>query len=273
MDLLLTGAGSLGLGLVRELINNKDEFDCIRILDNSEQSLHLADALLQDIEYRLILGDLKDERLVRRLVKKSDIVIHTAARKFVDLGEYNPKEFIDTNVLGTWNVALACTQSDVSRALFISSDKSVYPINLYGLTKSIGEHIWLWANSISRTRMSIIRSVNFWNSAGSVFETWDRQAAEGVQLTVTHDQAVRFFIDIDTISKFILERMRDMDGGEIFIPEYETHSIMELAKRHSKGNGIRLIGMNRAEKLCEDLYTDFEKRFITKHNSGMVIKK
>ena len=64
-----------------------------------------------------------------------DTVVHAAALKQVPAAEYNPMEFVKTNVLGAENLIQACLDTSVKRLVALSTDKAAAPINLYGATK------------------------------------------------------------------------------------------------------------------------------------------
>ena len=104
-----------------------------------------------------------------------DLVIHAAALKHVESGEYNPFEVIKTNVVGTQNVVDAIVDSKVENAIFLSTDKAVSPINLYGASKLAAEKLFIAANNFSKKKFSVVKYGNVFNSRGSVVPTFIEQ--------------------------------------------------------------------------------------------------
>ena len=64
-----------------------------------------------------------------------DYVVHAAALKQVDTAEYNPFEFVKTNVMGAENVIDAAIDAGIKRVAALSTDKAANPVNLYGASK------------------------------------------------------------------------------------------------------------------------------------------
>jgi len=254
---LVTGAGSLGRKLVKKLLD--EGVRVVRVLDNSEHALFKLKMELESRNVRLLLGDVTSYDRVEFAMDGCHHVIHTCANKFVDLIEYNPFQAISTNILGTINVVKAAMRlSSVEKAVYISSDKAVEPSSTYGMTKAIGERIFLWASRVSEKAFSIVRFPNFMPSDGSVFDVWEEQIARGEPLTVTDRRMRRFFIPLDTAASLTVKALKMCSGGEILIPKkVEEHSILSLAKKFKKE--IRIVGRRPGEKLREKLMTEEEK--------------
>jgi len=88
---------------------------------------------LDDINVmRYFLGDIRDKERLLRAFEGVDLVIHAVALKQVPAAEYNPMEFIKTNVLGNQNIIEAALDKNVSKVVALSTDKAAAPINLYG---------------------------------------------------------------------------------------------------------------------------------------------
>lgn len=246
----------------------------VRAFDIDEGGL--ADLIEQfGDKIRPIYGSIVDRSRLDFALRDVDLVIHTAAIKNILISEDNPWETIRTNVKGTYNVAMACTAHKVEKAIFISSDKAVESTLLYGDSKAVGEKLWRWSNRHSKNTMfSIIRSGNFKESKGNVFETWDRQIKDGKDITLTDPQMERYFIPISDIARFILLVEDIMQGGEIFIPKMELYNMHDLAEAYAKrhGCGIEIVGARTGEKLIEKLYTQEESTRIEDHKDYLVIK-
>jgi len=207
-------------------------------------------------DIRAIYGDITDKDRLDLAMDGVDIVIHTAAMKNIILTEENPGEAIQINAIGTLNIARAAMKHHVGKAIFISSDKAVESVLLYGDLKAVGEKIWLWANRHSNSVFSIVRPGNFWVSQGNVFETWERQMNASQPITLTDPLMERYFIDIEQVALFIYARCGDSSGGEIFIPKMELYSMLVLAEEYN--TNIHITGIRKGEKLIEKLWSTAE---------------
>ena len=122
-------------------------------------------------QLRFFLGDVRDRNRLTRALEGIDTVVHAAALKQVPAAEYNPMEFINTNVLGAENVVQACLDTNVHRVVALSTDKAAAPINLYGATKLCSDKLLIAANNIKGGRdlhFSVVRYGNVMGSRGSV---------------------------------------------------------------------------------------------------------
>lgn len=265
---LITGAGSLGTELVKQLWRFNPH--SIRILDNSEQALFKLQLKFPDEKkLRFILGDIHDREKVSSSCDGVDYVIHTAAKKFIDFGEYNPDIFIDTNIHGTENVIKSCLAQKVKKAIFISSDKALHRFGIYAKTKAIGEDLWLWGHNISQfTQFTIIRPGNFLPSEGSVFQIWDEAIKKDDKIRVTHKEMKRYFIPIKEIADFVISSFNTMEGGEIFIPKMQEKEIYKMALEYAKGDEtkIEISGLRLGEELNEILMCEIETLNIIEHD-------
>ena len=239
--LITGGAGSLGAVLTTMYA---ERGDTVRAYDINEAGL--ADLKEKNDSIRVIYGDITDRERLEFAMRGVDTVIHTAAMKNISITEKNPEQTIKTNVQGTLNVAMAAIAQGVKKAIFISSDKAVDSVLIYGDTKALGEKLWKWAHQIGGgTKFSTIRSGNFWESSGNVFETWARQEARKENITLTHENMQRFFIKTDSLAEFVLEVEHVMIGGEIIIPRMRSHCMYGLAKEYAEraGTEIEITGI------------------------------
>jgi FlaA1/EpsC-like NDP-sugar epimerase len=268
---LVTGAGSLGRRLTMKLLD--EDVRVVRVLDNSEQALFkLKLEVGQSERVRFLLGDVIDYDRVEFGMQGCNYVIHTCANKFVDLIEYNPFQAIYTNILGTINVIKAAMKVEsVEKALFISTDKAVDPCSTYGMTKAIGERLFLWASRVSGKTFAIIRFPNFMPSDGSVFDVWEEQIARGEPLTITDRRMRRFFIPLDEAASLTVKALKMCMGGEIFIPKnVSEHTILSLAKKF--GKEIKIIGRRPGERLREKLLSEEEKEKALETDEFWIVK-
>ena len=215
-----------------------------------------------DDRLRFLIGDVRDHERLRRAVDGVDIVIHAAAMKQVPACEYNPFEAVQTNILGTQNVAEACIEAGIPRAVALSTDKAVSPASLYGATKLCAEKLFVQANVYAGpndVRLSCVRYGNVVGSRGSVVPLFRNQAAAG-ELTVTDKRMTRFWITLDQAVQLVADCVATMAGGEVFIPKIPSTRVVDLAEAIAPGVSIRYTGIRPGEKLHEVLITSDEAR-------------
>ncbi len=181
-SLLITGGtGSFGRSLINYIIKKKIKFKKIIIISRDElKQFNLKNEIPSKIinKFRFFLGDIRDKDRLVTAFEKVDFVIHAAALKQVPTAEYNPTEFIKTNVNGTSNVIEACIKNNVKKAILLSTDKASSPINLYGATKLCADKLFISSNNIKGKKdisFSVVRYGNVMNSRGSVLEIFKKQ--------------------------------------------------------------------------------------------------
>ena len=253
--LITGGTGSLGKALVKKLF---DKFILNKVIIFSRDEYKQSEMRKQfpDPEYdqlRFFIGNVRDLERLELAMRRVDVVIHAAALKQVPTLEYNPMEAIKTNILGTQNVILACMQSGVQKAIFISTDKAVNPINLYGATKMAAEKLWNAANSYSMTKFSSVRYGNVIGSRGSVIPLF--QSLEGDTAPVTDPNMTRFWITLDQAVDLVLYTYNQDELGT-YVPLLKSMKMGELARCFKPK--IELIGVRRGEKTHESLVADGE---------------
>ncbi|MEC8095940.1 MAG: polysaccharide biosynthesis protein, partial [Cyanobacteriota bacterium] len=154
--LLITGGtGSFGKAFIKKVLKSYPDVRRIVIYSRDELKQWELKQLFPETEYpqlRFFLGDVRDQDRLRRALERIDTVIHAAALKQVPAAEYNPMEFVKTNVLGAENVIQACLDTSVKRVVALSTDKAAAPINLYGATKLCSDKLFVAANNIRGTR-------------------------------------------------------------------------------------------------------------------------
>ena len=267
--LVTGGTGSFGQRFVDRLIKlnvckkiiifSRDEFK-----QHQMQQRLLKEGLFNSKVLRFFLGDIRDLSRLQRAFSGVDIVVHAAALKQVPALEYNPLEAIKTNVNGTQNVIDAALDADVKKAVFVSTDKAVNPVNLYGGTKFCAEKLWIAANaycprSTEYRAFSVVRYGNVIGSRGSIVEVLDEQKKTGV-VTLTDDKMTRFWMTVDQSVDLVLYALRAMTGGEIFIPKLPAMKLPDLISAIAPDCQVKVMGIRPGEKLHEMLLTDDEVR-------------
>ena len=272
--LITGGTGSLGKSLVSYLLN-ETKVRRIAIFSRDELKQHdLRIHFKDDPRLRWFLGDIRDLERLKRALHGVDFVIHTAALKQVDTGEYNPMEFIKTNVLGSQNVIDASIDAGVKRVIALSTDKASSPINLYGATKLTADKLFVAANNYSHaygTAFSVVRYGNVMGSRGSVIPFFKNLAEQGKRLPITDLRMTRFWISIEDAVKFVIESLEMMTGGELYVPKIPSMKIIDLAHAVSADSKLEEIGMRPGEKLHEEMISaDDSRRTIILENRFVV---
>ena len=271
--LITGGTGSFGqafarllldksMGLRRIIIFSRDELKQVemqRALEPSDNNNRL----------RYFIGDVRDADRLKMAMVDVDFVVHAAALKQIPVAEYNPFECINTNINGSESVIRAAIEQSVNRVILISSDKAVHPVNLYGATKLAAEKLFVAANALSRagfTRFSVVRYGNVVASRGSVIPLFREKIEAGETLPITDEAMTRFWIRLDDGARFVLDSMKSMQGGEIFVPKLPSVSVLNLAVAMAGERYPRkVVGIRPGEKLHEILISTDESRstFIT----------
>ena len=263
-SVLITGAtGSLGKSLINHLLlNSAARRIVIFSRDELKQSAMRAE-FNDDSRLRWFIGDIRDLERLKRAFHGVDYVIHAAALKQVDTGEYNPMEFIKTNVLGSQNVIDASIEAGVKKVVALSTDKASSPINLYGATKLTADKLFVAANNYSHgygTTFAVVRYGNVMGSRGSVIPFWKSLAEQGQSLPITDLRMTRFWISIDDAVKFVMESLEIMRGGELYVPRIPSMRITELAAAVAPNAKLEEVGMRPGEKLHEEMISADDSR-------------
>lgn len=264
--LITGGTGSLGESLVEYLLN-ETKVRRVAVLSRDElKQQQLRNQFKNDSRLRWFLGDVRDYNRLERAFHGVDFVIHAAALKQVDTGEYNPMEFIKTNVLGSQNVIDASINARVRRVVALSTDKASSPINLYGATKLTADKLFVAANNYSftyGTTFSVVRYGNVIGSRGSVIPFFRDIAAQGKPLPITDLRMTRFWISMELAVKFIIDSLEMMTGGELYVPKIPSMKITDLAQAVAPGAKMVEVGMRPGEKLHEEMISADDSRRTT----------
>ena len=264
-NILITGGtGSLGKKLVRIILENYKPHKLI-ILSRDELKQFEMSQQWNEKKYpgiRYFLGDVRDKERLMRAFHQVDYVIHAAALKQVPAAEYNPTEFIQTNVIGAMNIIDAALYNRVKTVIALSTDKACNPINLYGATKLCSDKLFTAANTYSGhegTCFSVVRYGNVLGSRGSVIPFFKERAKTGV-LPITDPRMTRFWITLDQAVHFVLMALERAKGGEIFVPKIPSMKILDLARAIGPDCRHEMVGIRPGEKLHEMLIGEDEAR-------------
>jgi len=264
--LITGGTGSLGKALTKRLLESK--VDRIRIFSRNENKQVDMENELSDSRLRFLIGDVRDRDRLEAALEDIDIVFHAAALKHVPRIEYNPFEAIKTNVIGSQNVIDAALKQNVEKAICISTDKAVSPLNTYGATKLLMEKLFITANNFMqlprhRTKFLAIRYGNVFGSSGSIIPTFLKQIKNGGKITVTDTRMTRFSITMEQALDFILDCSVTGKKSEIYIPKLKGYSIELVIEtfRDLYEVEIENIGLRPGEKFHEVLISKDESPY------------
>lgn len=270
--LITGGTGSLGQELVRQLLPRNPRRLIIFSRDEwkqGEMRKEFPDG--EGSPMRYFIGDVRDFPRLATAMNGVDFVIHAAALKQVPSCEYNPAEAVKTNILGAMNVIGAAIEARVSRVLAISTDKAVYPINLYGATKMCAEKLLVQANvyaSCGVPAFGVVRYGNVLASRGSVVGLWEEEKSNG-NITVTDEEATRFWITLPQAARFVIECLPRPERGLTYVPKLPSVKISALADAYSRR--WLVTGLRPGEKRHETLITEEESRRTVDFGAGYAI--
>lgn len=258
--LITGGTGSFGNAFARIILARYPDLKRLVIFSRDElKQFEMAQALspIKHPALRYFLGDIRDGDRLRRALEGIDIVVHAAALKQVPAAEYNPFEFIKTNIIGAQNLIEASLDSGVSNIVALSTDKAAAPVNLYGATKLCSDKLFTAANNIRgnrELRLSIVRYGNVMGSRGSVIPFFMERRKTGV-LPITDQSMTRFNITLEEGVELILWALENARGGEIFVPKIPSYRLTDMAKAIGPHCEHPIVGIRPGEKIHEEMIT------------------
>jgi FlaA1/EpsC-like NDP-sugar epimerase len=260
--IFVSGAtGSWGTTLITLLLEkyNVEEIICF---SRGELQQVLMKRKFNSSKLKFVIGDIRDYDAVLAATKNIDYIFHLAALKHVPVCEENVQETIKTNINGTTNIVNAAIANRVKKVIDVSSDKAVEPINLYGMTKAVGEKIIVQANDLTDyTRFVCIRGGNVMGSSGSVIPFFIEQIKAGGPITITDTKMTRFFLTLEEAIQLLFKASIDSIGGETFVMNMPACYIKDLAEVLMEVYGkvdVIETGMRPGEKLDEMLISHHE---------------
>jgi len=260
--IFVSGAtGSWGQTLIRMLLANYNPTEII-CFSRGELQQVLMQRKFCNPRLKFVIGDVRDYDAVRFATKGVDVIFHLAALKHVPICEDHPQEAIKTNITGTTNIVNAAVENHVGKVIDVSTDKAVEPLNLYGMTKSVGEKLIIQGNDLStHTKFVCIRGGNVMGSNGSVIPYFIEQIKAGGPITITDLQMTRFFLTLEEAIMLLFTAAETSIGGETFVMNMPACYIRDVARvlMHKYGTvDIKEIGSKPGEKLDEMLISKHE---------------
>lgn len=256
--LITGGTGSFGNAMIKYLYNLKNKPRRVVVFSRDELKQFEMQKIYNTTKYsslRFFLGDIRDKDRLKLALENVDILIHAAALKQVPAAEYNPTEYIKTNITGAQNIIEACLESNVRNVIALSTDKASSPINLYGATKLCSDKLFSSANNIKGKRnikFSVVRYGNVFGSRGSIGPIFFK-IKKNQKYLVTDTSMTRFNITLQKSIEMVLWAIKNMIGGEIFVPKIPSYNILDLVKAFDKNAKIKIIGVRAGEKLHEEM--------------------
>jgi UDP-N-acetylglucosamine 4,6-dehydratase len=261
--LVTGGTGSFGRTFIRHALDSLGVRRMVVFSRDELKQYELRQLLGEDERLRYFIGDIRDRERLTRAMHGVEYVVHAAALKQVDTAEYNPFEYVRTNVGGSQNVVEAAIDCGVRKVVALSTDKASSPINLYGATKLVADKLFVSANHYAashETRFSVVRYGNVLGSRGSVVPFFQRLAAQGGTLPITDKRMTRFWITLDQAVRFVVDSFELMQGGELYVPRIPSMRILDLADALAPGCPIDEIGIRPGEKLHEEMISPDDGR-------------
>ena len=258
--LITGGTGSFGQAFVSKILKNDPDIKRIVIFSRDELKQWEMSNKFPISKFpgiRFFLGDIRDKTRLSRALEDIDIVVHAAALKQVPAAEYNPIEFINTNITGSNNLIQACLDANVRVVVALSTDKAAAPINLYGATKLCSDKLFIAANNIKGSRdlrLSVVRYGNVIGSRGSVIPYFLNQSKIG-KLSVTDERMTRFNISLSEGVDLVLWSIENSLGGEIIVPKIPSYKITDVVKAITPNKSFEVIGKRPGEKIHEEMIT------------------
>jgi UDP-N-acetylglucosamine 4,6-dehydratase (inverting) len=259
--LITGGTGSFGKMFVKTILGRYPSVKRLVIYSRDELKQYEMAQLYPEKKFpqvRFFIGDVRDLPRLKRACEGIDVIIHTAALKHVPIAEYNPDEFIKTNIGGAQNVVDAALATKVKVVIALSTDKAAAPINLYGATKLVSDKLFIAANNIKGKRdlrFSVVRYGNVMGSSGSVIPFFIKKARDGNKLPITHKEMTRFNISLEDGVEMVLWAIENAIGGEIFVPKISSYKIETVARAIAPKAELVEIGIRPGEKLHEEMIT------------------
>ena len=272
--LVTGGTGSFGKAFIRYVLDNLQP-ERIAVFSRDElKQFEMRGDFEGDRRLRWFLGDIRDRERLNRALVGVDYVVHAAALKQVDTAEYNPFEFVKTNVLGSQNVIDACIDAGVEKVVALSTDKASSPINLYGATKLTADKLFVAANNYAHdhaTQLAVVRYGNVMGSRGSVVPFFQTKVRAQEPLPITDRRMTRFWITLDQAVRFVVDSFDQMSGGELYIPRIPSMKIVDLVDALAPGYPTVEIGIRPGEKLHEEMVSADDSYRTVKQDDRYVV--
>ena len=273
--LITGGTGSFGKKFAEHLLKKYKNIKRLVIysrdeLKQSEMAINFNEKKFKSIRY--FIGDVRDYQRLSRAMNGIDTIIHAAALKQVPAAEYNPFEFVKTNVLGAQNIIESALDNNIKQVIALSTDKAAAPINLYGATKLCSDKLFVAADNYAgqRCKFSVVRYGNVFGSRGSVVPLFLKLSNSGL-FPITSKEMTRFNISLEEGVNMVDWVIKNGLGGDIYVPKIPSYKVVDLAKAINSNNKIKVIGIRKGEKIHEEMITVADSQTTYELNKYYVI--
>lgn len=256
LTVLCTGiGGTWGREYTRQLL---EQGHTVVGVDRDEKSVAEFRRLFPDV--KILLQDFSTLKLEGLGI---DVTVHLAAYKHIDLCEVNVAEAVDNNVTKTVQFYQECAKNNV-KILYISTDKTVNPQSVYGMTKALGERLtWEFGGSVAR-------SGNIIGSNGSVVHVWREAIKNKKPLTVTDMGMQRYFISVEDAVSLSWsgfkagKRLTLVDkGGHLKLGDIINKVLSEEGYTlETYEPGINVVGLRDGERLIDEITWHMDKKYL-----------
>ena len=274
--LITGGTGSFGKKFTLKVLKEYNPKKII-IYSRDEYKQYMMRREFEEYENKLrfLLGDVRDKERLNRAFYDVDIIIHAAALKQIPAAEYNPIEFIKTNIYGAENIINAAIDNGVEKIIALSTDKAVNPVNLYGATKLVSDKLFISGNAYvgdRNTKFSVVRYGNVAGSRASVIPFFKNLIDQGAKsLPVTDNRMTRFWLTLEESVNLVLKAIEESNGGELYIQKCSSFKVTELAKAMNPNAELENIGIRPGEKLHEVMITAEDSRSTYEYDDHYII--
>ena len=273
--LITGGTGSFGKAFLQRILETENPARVVIFSRDELKQYEMRQVWETDERVRFFLGDIRDRDRLRMAMRGVEYVVHAAALKQVDTAEYNPMEYVKTNVLGSENVIQASLDAGVKKVVALSTDKASSPVNLYGATKLTADKLFISSNHYAvagGTRFSVVRYGNVMGSRGSVIPFFRNLVAKGEPLPITDQRMTRFWITLPQAVDFVIDSFSDMSGGELYVPRIPSMKVVDLAEAIAPGAPTVDIGIRPGEKLHEEMISAEDSRRTVRRADRYVVQ-
>jgi UDP-N-acetylglucosamine 4,6-dehydratase len=279
--LITGGTGSFGRAFTKELLANHEPKKIIIFSRDEFKQSEMAKEWPDNDDgvgrVRYVLGDVRNRDRLSMAFRGVDYVVHAAALKQADRGEYNPDEFVETNINGARNVIRAALDCNVKRVVALSTDKACSPVNLYGATKLCAEKLFIGAKAYvgdaTGPIFTAVRYGNVLNSRGSVVPFFKQCINEGKPLPITDSRMTRFCITMAQAIDLVLKAFK-AGAGDVLVPKLMAVDIETLAEAVNPLGERNYVGLRPGEKLAEAMigpdepFVDATTHYILRAGGG-----
>jgi len=265
--LITGGTGTFGKAFLEHLIKKYKKIKKLIIFSRDEYKQYELKRKFPESKFKFLryfLGDVRDSKRLNLAFRDVDFVVHAAALKQVDTAEYNPFEFINTNIIGAQNVIEAAIQNKVKKIIALSTDKACSPINLYGATKLCSDKLFISSNNMvpakSDTSFSVVRYGNVFASRGSVIPFFLKLNKKNQPFPLTDPEMTRFNISMNEAIETVMWSFKNAKGAELIVPKLKSFKIIDLINSINSKPKIKVIGIRQGEKIHKELISQSDSR-------------